>query len=310
VQTTFVVKPTPIPVDLQRPVATEASLKAGAATVGTTRFGGPDELIIRWNNVPRNSEATIYMPEIGADEILALSALRQHPPVLEKVDDHTLRCRLADVTFIPLPMNRKGTIAGLMSLTLPQGIEAGQVFRFSVEQYSGFTLKTLGAFQMTIPVRPDEELLPEENRKLSLMRYIQKAIPAGSRWESIFARYTDQIASRVQGLGGDPDDIEPSFGGDPEEGDGICIRIRVLNALRQPRGGTVDIEFQPQGGGEVVKIKAVDASKDIDVLGLQRFPQVQVYEVTVTPTDVFKPTSQFLTIPPSGFRTVEFVIKK
>ena len=57
-----------------------------------------------------------------------------------------------------------------------------------------------------------------------------------------------------------------------------------------------------------MKVKAADASKDIDVLGLQRYPQVQLYEVTVTPTDVFKPTSQFVKIPPSGFNTVEFVI--
>ena len=59
-----------------------------------------------------------------------------------------------------------------MSLTLPTGIRAGEVYRFNVEQYSGFTLKTLGAFQMTIPVRPDAALLPDEIRKLSVMRYI------------------------------------------------------------------------------------------------------------------------------------------
>ena len=57
-----------------------------------------------------------------------------------------------------------------------------------------------------------------------------------------------------------------------------------------------------------MKIKAADATKEIDVLGLQRYPQIQLYKVTVTPTDVFKPTSKFLKIPPSGFDTVEFVI--
>ena len=90
----------------------------------------------------------------------------------------------------------------------------------------------------------------------------------------------------------------------------ICIRLRVLNPQRQPLGGTVDIEFQPQDAGRTSKVSGVDASKDIDVKGLQRFPQVHVYQVTVTPTDVFKPTSQFLTIPASGFHTVEFVIDK
>ena len=146
---TFIVKPSVIPIDPQE--ATEADQPAASAT---RRYPGPDELIIRWGNVPRAAEATVYMPEIEADEILALAAVRQHPAVLEKVDAHTLRCRLSDVTFIPLP-SRQGTIAGLITLILPQGIRTGQTFKFSVEQYSGYTLKTLGAFQMTIPVRPD-----------------------------------------------------------------------------------------------------------------------------------------------------------
>ena len=233
VQTTFIVKPPVFRIDQPGTLAAQAIVaaapaiaarharrgkraaeaRAAQAAVVISRRRGPDELIIRWNNVPRSSEATFYMPEVGADEILALSALRQHPTVLEKVDAHTLRCRLSDVTFIPLPMNRKGTIAGLMSLTLPNGVRAGQVYRFSVEQYSGFTLMTLGAFQMTIPVRSDAELLPGEIRKLSVMRYIQQAIPIGSRWYSIFVRYIDQIAARVRGFGGDPNAVKPSADG-------------------------------------------------------------------------------------------------
>jgi len=230
VQTTFIVKPPVTPVDQPAAAVTPTALAAKSsrlarsgkravavkpAAVVTDRQGGPDELIIRWNNVPRTSDAMLFMPEIDVGDILTLSALRQHPTVLEKVDAHTLRCRLSDVTFIPLP-NRKGTIAGLMSLTLPLGVRAGQVYRFSVEQYSGYTLKTLGAFQMTIPVRPDEELLADEIRKLSVMRYIQKAIPTRSRWYRIFVRYIEQIADRVRGLGGDPNAVAP----DPAGGGG------------------------------------------------------------------------------------------
>jgi hypothetical protein len=226
VQTTFIVKPSVITIDRPGNAAMQATVAPAAATahkrasrgkqgagaeaaVVTNRHRGPDELIVRWNNVPRTAEATFYMPEIQADEILKLSALRQHPTVLEKVDAHTLRCRLSDVTFIPLP-SHKGTIAGLMSLTLPRGVRTGQVYKFSVEQYSGYTLKTLGAFQMTIPVRPDPEILPEEIRKLSVMRYIQLGIPTSSRWSRIFVRYIDQIAARVRGFGGDPDAVKPS----------------------------------------------------------------------------------------------------
>jgi hypothetical protein len=101
-----------------------------------------------------------------------------------------------------------------------------------------------------------------------------------------------------------------SGGGDGDGDTDVCIRLRVLNPQGQHLGGTVDIEFQPQDAGRLTKMSGVDASKDIDVTGLQRFPQVHVYGVTVTPTDVFVPTSQFLTIPASGFNTVEFIVDK
>lgn len=45
---------------------------------------GPDELVIQWGNVPRTTQATLFFPEVQADEILSLSALREHPAVLSK----------------------------------------------------------------------------------------------------------------------------------------------------------------------------------------------------------------------------------
>ena len=95
----------------------------------------------------------------------------------------------------------------------------------------------------------------------------------------------------------------------PEPNSDTTLRIRVLNPQRQPLGGTVDLEFTPKDVGQNLSIKGADASKDIDVSGLQRSPQ-GLYQVTVTPTDVFAPSSQFVTVPASGFNTVEFVIDK
>jgi hypothetical protein len=71
---------------------------------------------------------------------------------------------------------------------------------------------------MTIPVKSDPEILPEEIRKLAVLRYVQQSIAASSRWYSIFERYLDQIAARVRGLGGDPTTVKPSpDGGEPAE---------------------------------------------------------------------------------------------
>jgi hypothetical protein len=199
----------------EHPAAQDANRKAALFEATGDRAIGPDELMIQWNNVPRDSVATFYLPEIDVDEILELADLRQHPAVLEKIDAHTLRSRIADRTFIPLPGNRPGYLAGLISLTLPAGITTGQVYKLSLQQYSGINHKVLGAFQITIPVRTDPEILPNEIRKLSVLRSIQQTIPTGSRWHSIFIRYLDQIAERVRGLGGDPDAVRPS----PDGGD-------------------------------------------------------------------------------------------
>jgi hypothetical protein len=118
VQHTFLVKPSIVAFD--KPASVAASREF---------FIGPDELIIEWGNVPRATQATFFFPEVKADEILALAGLRQHPAVLDKVDDNTISVRIADVAFIPLPARRSGNLAGLMTLTLPQGIRVGQVFK-------------------------------------------------------------------------------------------------------------------------------------------------------------------------------------
>jgi len=207
VQHTFLVKPSPM---LDQPNFARAS--------AVDRYRGPDELMFLWNNIPRDSQVKIYLPEVLADEILRINALRQHPAVLGKLDDHTLSCKVADVGFLPLPGGRQGNLAGLLSLTLPPGVRTGQVYRVSVQQISGLRRRILGGFQMTIPVQTDPEMLPGEIAKLSVMKYIQQTVPAASRWYGIFKRYVDEIAGRVRGLGVDPNTVNPSpNGAEPPE---------------------------------------------------------------------------------------------
>jgi hypothetical protein len=209
VQHTFMVKPSSAAID--RPPNLES----------TQEFSiGPDELIIQWGNVPRATQATLFFPEVQADQILSLSALRQHPAVLAKVDDHTISVKVADATFIPLPARPSGNLAGLMTLTLPQGIRVGQLFRMSVQQCSGIAIprrarRMLGAFQFNIPVNTDPEILPNALRNLSILRYIQQTVPTANRWHPIFVLWLDGLAAKVAGLGGDPTQVLPSpTGGD------------------------------------------------------------------------------------------------
>jgi hypothetical protein len=76
--------------------------------------------------------------------------------------------------------------------------------------------RVLGAFQLTIPVRPKHLLLPREERDLSVLRWIAEGIPATGRWYPVFRRYLELIAGRVSAFGGDPGAIRPSPAGDGE----------------------------------------------------------------------------------------------
>ena len=92
----------------------------------------------------------------------------------------------------------------------------------------------------------------------------------------------------------------------PDTTASICIRVTLLNSQGQPLGGTVKLDFKPQSGGAPVSLKG-DASKDIDVSGLQRGPQ-GAYQLTVTAGSAFQPVSQTVSIPPEGFATVRIVV--
>lgn len=190
--------------------------------------GGPDELMIRWNNVPRETTATLYMPDVDVNEVLRYAGQNYEAAVLEAVDAHTLGCPLADVTYVPLPTARKRNIPALLTLELPDGVKRGQQFDLVVHQISGRTRTVLGAFQLTIPVATGAALLDGEERRLSVLRHIALAIPADDPWRPIFGRYLRQMAERVRGFGGDPESIEPSPDGSGVEGPRRCARLAAL----------------------------------------------------------------------------------
>src|SRR5260221_4899003 len=70
---------------------------------------------------------------------------------------------------------------------------------------------------MTVPVKNEPDILPDETRKLSVLRYVQQAIPSGNRWSLIFQRYVQQIADRVDAFGGNSREVGPSPSGDGKD---------------------------------------------------------------------------------------------
>src|SRR2546423_1843619 len=181
-------------------------------------------------NTPAGSLARIYLPAVSADEIIEMARKSYISPKLVRVDDHTLECPVGGVTYIPIPPGSAVSYPGLLTVDLPAGVRKGQVFRIVVRQFThaggsapaGQTLsasaaqspfewkQVRGTFQITIPVTTKSVMLEPEERLLSILRWILRSIPRHDRWYPVFQRYVDEVADRVGGLGGDPDQITPS----------------------------------------------------------------------------------------------------
>jgi hypothetical protein len=230
VQHTLLMKPS-------RLIPNQIFAAASSATAPIETGGKYDELVIRWNDLPRDTLANIYCPDWQADEILAAaSTLRTGPQRLSKVDANTIACAVGDITFIPIPARRQ-PMPALLTLKLPLDVRDGQQFRVDVQQHSGPTFqgsnrrqvegsaaslksfnfsarKVLGAFRVTVAVKIGEPLLAKLVRNLAVLRYIFEAIPPADSWHPVFVRYIGQLSDQIKGLGVDPDSV-PASADDP-----------------------------------------------------------------------------------------------
>jgi hypothetical protein len=63
---------------------------------------------------------------------------------------------------------------------------------------------------MTVPVARDEEILPQDENLLAILKWRQTIILKTSRWYSILQRYNKYVEGRILGMGHDPTKILPS----------------------------------------------------------------------------------------------------
>jgi Pro-kumamolisin, activation domain len=205
----------------------------------------PDELMIDWNNVPVGQKAEIYLPAVDAQAVVNKATELYGVERLTRVDAHTIGCTTGGVTYIPLPQGSGGgaNFVGLMSVNLPYGIRKGQQYSLLVRQLTNASgrvtppppppppppqvaahraaleinlpkvvqwRQVLGTFQVNVPVSTKELLLPREEQRLSIFRWIGEAMPHQRRWYPVFQRYLKLIGEKVGALGGDPNKILPS----------------------------------------------------------------------------------------------------
>lgn len=203
--------------------------------------GRHDELMIDWGKVPKGSVASIYLPAVTASEVLALADAEYATHDLSASDAHTIACPTGGITYVPVPAGTNANFAGLMSIDVPAGVKKGERYDVAVRQLTtdgtqlprGTTAagppqtaagrttthiaaskrskattsvewrRVVGTFQIAIPVSVRAEMLVDEERTLSIMRWIGQRIATNNRWHPVFVRYLGILADRVNGLGGD-----------------------------------------------------------------------------------------------------------
>jgi Kelch motif len=201
------------------------------------RDGRPDELVIHWGSLPAGSTAQIYLPAVSSAEIIALADRLYLTHRLTALDAHTIQTPVGTVGYVPIPQGSVVNYAGLLSIDLPVGIKKGEKFDVTIRQVTSTGIQAVGItgnipseeaesaasdrsfhtwrrvtgqFNITIPVSTKGELLPKEEERLSIMKWIGESIPKKSRWWLVFQRYLEQLGGRVTHMGGDPGKVYPS----------------------------------------------------------------------------------------------------
>jgi len=193
----------------------------------------PDELMIDWGGTPRGSTAEIYWPQVKAGDVLALARRFYGASSLAASDSHTIRCTVGDgATFIPIPLGGRDSFAGLLTVQLPDGVRARDEFRIVIRRVTSRRLAdqpriaedveesrsahfrnwryVVGTFQIRIPVESDAAILPAEENLLAILKWRLQGLTPVDRWYPVLQRYVSVVSDRVSGLGGDPDEIQPS----------------------------------------------------------------------------------------------------
>ncbi len=161
---------------------------------------GLDELAIFWNNLPKSSEVTLFLPGVNAEEIFNFRNLRHAPRTVKIVDSHTLRLFPEGITYLPIPAFWGDNLAGMFNVKLPVGIKKGQRFRVDVLHMRADEARTLGGFQLNIQVEKAHKLWEAENRTLELFHKRLSLTPDVDRWKPIVAKQVEFTRARAKAM--------------------------------------------------------------------------------------------------------------
>ncbi|MCM3689064.1 hypothetical protein [Kocuria rosea] len=167
-----------------------------------------DELWLWLTDLPEGTTATLFCPDLDAEEIVRLAAERTGPTTLYPTGPHTLTVPAGTLVTVALPPLQDDAPA-LLTLELPpERVGRGERFDVQVQQRGGAENAILGGFTITIPVQDAAELLPDEATWLAVLRQHHEAMVPEDRRHPVITRYLDHQARKVEALSrqhhGDP----------------------------------------------------------------------------------------------------------
>ena len=132
------------------------------------------------------------------------------PPTVKKGELYTITVK--QVTSAVLRYQLRSLTHGNETDTKPAARKAEAAIMAAVgkrgqQEYDLQWRRVLGVFQLDIPVSTKQLLLKTEERRLSILRWIEQSIPVDDRWYLVFKRYVDQMAKRVDNMGGNADKV-------------------------------------------------------------------------------------------------------
>jgi hypothetical protein len=200
----------------------------------------PDELMINWGNTPEGSIASVYWPQVDASQVLDLASKLYTTNLLSASDKNTIQCTVTKgITYVPIPAGSGQNFAGLITVDLPSTVTKGQEFNILVRRITSRRSEpdiviakgrelaaanihtnrnwryVTGTFQIKIPVSTKDRILFGEENTLAIMKWRLQAMSPANRWYPVLERYISYLSARVDGLGGNSDNVKPSLQGVP-----------------------------------------------------------------------------------------------
>lgn len=139
-----------------------------------------------WNGLPEASRVELFLPGVRAETIVNLRHLRHAPHDVRIVDEHRLLLVPNGVTYVPLPPTPEERVAGVVTITLPDGVKHGERWTVDVIQLRGHERRATGGFQLDVRVEKDLlDMADAEQRLLEILFERRSLLAREDRWRPI-----------------------------------------------------------------------------------------------------------------------------